>query len=240
MAVSKKLTELTIQSGKYISTLAFSPLSIIYSAIEAEKNKTIQLNMNSRIEELFNEIEDFKTLLLKELDPSSNKSLLEIMNVIGKEFEDIRRNAYSYLLVHVLKEDIAPDNTIEILYQLEQLNAKDLALFKKFYEEDIQLQKETRDVNKYDYITRRFPNITPEMIRMAEKHLGTPIENFNISGNMIPTSKIPIITKNKLQLVGLINIPKYVHGKGDLSDFYQPTLSDKARYLYEYALIPPR
>lgn len=237
MTVEDKLVAMSTELAKQTISGFFPPASIILNAIEAEINRVKQENMKQMIDKAFDELGELKDLWYKEMNAKENQMIHQIMQNVGDEFEFNKRDAYAYVLVNVMKQKYDKKLIYDVIFQLQNLSSYDLIEFKRLYERNLDFQSEIQPFSIYD-IAESYGH-DKNFVDQAFQQAGFNLENFIISGKDFNYNDLPRTTLNKLEYVGIVNIPNYVNGSGDLSSFYKPSLTFESRYLYEIALTPP-
>lgn len=238
MSVEDKLIAIAKELSKETFKEFFPPAAIIINAIESETNKVRQENMKQMIDKAIDELLELKDLLYKEMNAKENQMIHQIMQNVGDEFEFDKRDAYAYVLVNVMKQKYDKRIIDDIIFQLQNLSSYDLNEFKKLYESDIKLRNATKDIPLTELA--KLYGLDPIQFKQIVSNLGVDINSFELSGKKFNFNDLHHTTFNKLEYVGLINVPRYVKGEGDLSSIYKPSLTHESKYLYEVALTPPK
>ncbi|WP_420493688.1 hypothetical protein QA541_05300 [Macrococcus psychrotolerans] len=108
------------------------------------------------------------------------------------------------------------------------------------YEEDLQKEKQLAGKTYLDLVMMQGMSFEAarEFLLSQGLSLSDKVGNqFSIKSNF-DFIRLSRTTLNKLEYVGVVNIPKFVENATRKNDYF-PSLTHESQYLYEIALTPP-
>lgn len=235
MSVEDKLVALSLSTGKQLPIAG-----ILLDAVQTERSTAKQKNLEEVVERLVHYVDELKLKVSIDSEPETSQLLTDILKEVEDEYEPYTKEAYSNLLFHVVTDRKHKDEYFNILYQLKQMNGKDISNFISMYAMKIYYREKFKGVSMKEAMQIIDPNMTVQKLDEIEKLNGIDLNNYEVDGpSHINEDDYNKVTIKKFESIGLLNVPRHVQGFKNPSEMYKPNLTKEADDFYKFCIKEP-